>query len=282
MLVSEVRRLLRPPCPALDVHVHPLNCFGPHRVADAREDARLLAEIGKRSGVEVMCVFSLHPECPREPSMAQCREANDYALAMRDAEPEVFKPFCYVTPEFPDESAAEIERCVAGEQMSGIKLWVAVRASDTRLDPIMECARSTGAPVLQHAWRNTLGGLPGESRPADVADLARRHPDVNIIMAHMNGAGLRGFEDIADCPNVVVDTSGGDPEGGVTEAAVATLGPSRVVYGSDAAIRHFGTQMGKVLGADLDDDAKRDILWNNAARLLPPWAGVARLEGDAA
>ncbi len=195
---------------------------------------------------------------------------------------EFFKPFGYVNPAHPHQSVAEIERCVSKHRMCGVKLWVAVKASDLRVDPIMHCAESVGVPVLQHAWRNTLGGLPGESTPADVADLARRHADVNIIMAHLNGAGLRGIEDVADCPNVFVDTSGGDPESGIVEAAVAALGPSRVVYGSDAAIRHFGTQMGKVLGADIADAVKQDILWNNAARLLPEWAGVDMAQGDCA
>jgi predicted TIM-barrel fold metal-dependent hydrolase len=93
-------------------------------------------------------------------------------------------------------------------------------------------------------------------------------------MAHLNGAGLRGIEEIASAPNVFVDTSGGDPQSGIVEAAVAALGPARVLYGSDAPIRHFGVSVGKILGADLPEAVKRDLLWNNAARLLPAWAGV--------
>jgi predicted TIM-barrel fold metal-dependent hydrolase len=67
----------------------------------------------------------------------------------------------------------------------------------------------------------------------------------------------------------------------MVEAAVAALGPGRVVYGSDAPIRHFGVQLGKTLGTDLPDGVKRDILWNNAARLLPKWAEVKPLKGGA-
>jgi hypothetical protein len=193
---------------------------------------------------------------------------------MRDAAPDTFLPFCYVTPVFPDEAVAEIDRCIRGERMVGVKLWVARRATDSGLDPIMRTAVALGVPVLQHAWLKTTGNLPGESTPADVADLARRHPDARIIMAHLNGAGLRGIEAIVRTPNVVVDTSGGDPESGMVEAAVARLGPKRVVYGSDAPIRHFGVTLGKTLGADLPDAVKQAILWDNAARLLPAWAGV--------
>jgi len=252
-------------------------CFGPHAVASPTEDARRLAETARRSGVAKMCLFSLHPSCPYEPTPAQLREANDWALAMRDAAPEHFLPFCYVSPAEPEAAVAEIERCVAGEGMVGVKLWVARRATDPGLDPILERAVALDVPVLQHAWDKTTGNLTGESSPSDVADLARRHPRARLIMAHLNGAGLRGIEAIADCPNVFVDTSGGDPQAGIVETAVAALGPTRVVYGSDAPIRHFGVSLGKILGADLPVTVKRDLLWNNAARLLPARAGVAPL-----
>jgi predicted TIM-barrel fold metal-dependent hydrolase len=271
LTLDELRRKLKSPWPALDVHVHPLDCFGLYRVKSLKEDARLLIEAASRSGVERMCLFSLHRTCPQEPSVAECREANDYALAMRDAAPDVFLPFCYVNPMYPQEAVTEIDRCVGNERMCGIKLWVARQATDSGLAPIMERAVALGTPVLQHAWMKTTGNLPGESFPADVADLARRYPAARIIMAHLNGAGLRGIEDVADCPNIYVDTSGGDPESGMVETAVEVLGPKRVVYGSDAPIRHFGTQLGKTLGTSLPDSVKRDILWNNAARLLPEW-----------
>jgi len=268
MTIAELRHRLRPPWPALDIHVHPLACFGPHAVASPAEDARRLVETAGRAGVEKMCLFSLHPTCPYEPTPEQCREANDWAMAMRDAAPERFLPFCYVTPAEPEAAVAEIDRCVAEYGLRGIKLWVARRANDPGLDPILERAVALDVPVLQHAWEKTTGNLPGESTPADVADLARRHPRARIIMAHLNGAGLRGIEAIADWPNVVVDTSGGDPQSGLVELAVATLGPARVLYGSDAPIRHFGVSLGKILGADLSDAVKRDLLWNNAARIL--------------
>jgi predicted TIM-barrel fold metal-dependent hydrolase len=279
MTIPELRQRLRPPWPALDVHVHPLACFGPHAVASPAEDARQLTEAARRAGVEKICLFSLHPTCPYEPTPAQCREANDWTLAMRDAAPERVLPFCYVSPTAPEAAVAEIDRCVMGAGMCGVKLWVARRATDPGLDPILERAVALDVPVLQHAWDKVTGNLPGESSPADVADLARRHPRARIIMAHLNGAGLRGIEAIVDCPNIVVDTSGGDPQSGIVERAVAALGPTRVVFGSDAPIRDFSVSLGKVLGAELPDAVKRDLLWENAARLLPARLDLAPQAG---
>lgn len=276
--LDDLRHRLRPTGPALDIHVHPLACFGPHAVATPVEDARRLAETARQAGVTRACLFSLDRGTPYLPSPAECRAANDWALAMRDAAPEFYLPFCYVSPEHPEEAVAEIDRCVTGEGMVGIKLWVARRATDPGLDPILERAVAHDVPVLQHAWNKTTGNLPGESFPADVADLARRHPRARIIMAHLNGAGLRGLAAVAACPNLHVDTSGGDPEAGLVEAAVAALGARRVLYGSDAPIRHFAVSLAKVQDADLPDAVKRDLLWNNAARLLPARAGLAPSE----
>ena len=268
MTLASLRQKLVPDGPALDIHVHPLNCFGSYGVSSPREDAERLIAAAQRSGVTRMCVFSLYETTPYDPTPEQCRLANDYVLRMRDAEPDAILPFCYVTPAFPDEAVGEIERCVGGEGMDGVKLWVARKATDPGLDPIMESAIALDVPVLQHAWLKTTGNLPGESTPFDVAGLARRHPGARIIMAHLNGVGYRGIEAVVDVPNVVVDTSGGDPESGMVEAAVRRLGAHRVVYGSDAPIRHFGVTMNKVLGAEIPDSAKRAILWDNASRIL--------------
>jgi uncharacterized protein len=282
MTLRELRDRLRPPFPVMDVHVHPLAGLSPSSTGSAADDARTIREAAERAGVTKMCLFSVHPACPHEPTVGQCREANESALSLRDAAPDLFLPFCYVNPMYPEEAVAEIDRRVREDRMCGVKLWVARRGTDPGLDPILARAAELGVPVLQHAWDKTTGNLSGECFPRDVADMARRHPRTRIVMAHLNGCGLRGIAHVADHPNVVVDTGGGDPESGMVEAAVAALGPKRVVYASDLPVRHLGACLGKVLGADLTDETRRDILWNNAARLMPSWAGVKPMEGGAA
>lgn len=276
--IEKLREQLRSPWPVLDCHVHPLNNFGLYSVDTPEADAEQLVESARRSGIVKMILFSLHPTTPREPSMAECREANDWAMAMTSARPDVFLPFCYVNPMYPSESVEEIDRCVGAGRMCGVKLWVARRATDPGLDPIVDRAVALDVPLLQHAWIKTTGNLEGESFPADVADMARRHPRARIIMAHLNGVGLRGIEDIREYENIVVDVSGGDPDACLVDIAVDRLGHTRVVYGSDAPIRHHAVTVGKVLAANLTDEEKLDVLWNNTAKLLPKWAGVEPVE----
>ena len=271
---QQLRSRLDPGGPVIDCHVHPLDNFGGFAIDGVRGDVERLRAAAQRAGVTRACLFSLYGSTPREPSVDECRQANDYALAMRDASDAFFLPFCYVSPAEPEAAVAEIDRCVAGAGMVGIKLWVARRANDPGLDPILARAVELGVPVLQHAWRKTTGNLPGESFPADVAVLARRHPRAHIIMAHLNGCNPRGIEDVRACDNVLVDTAGGDPETGIVELAVERLGAHRVVFGSDAPIRHFGVSMAKVLGAALPAADKRRILWDNLRALLPERAGL--------
>ena len=52
--------------------------------------------------------------------------------------------------------------------------------------------------------------------------------------------------------------------------AVRELGPRRVIHGSDASGRSFGSQLGRVLGAEFSADDKRLILRENLRRLLLP------------
>jgi predicted TIM-barrel fold metal-dependent hydrolase len=56
----------------------------------------------------------------------------------------------------------------------------------------------------------------------------------------------------------------------MTEMAVRELGPERVLFGSDAPGRSFASQLAKVYGAEIPDDAKRLILGANLKRLLTP------------
>jgi predicted TIM-barrel fold metal-dependent hydrolase len=87
-------------------------------------------------------------------------------------------------------------------------------------------------------------------------------------MAHLTSCGLRGVLEIADLPNVVIDTSAFLPVAGLVEYAVKHLGEDRVLYGSDLVIRDLPSQIGRVTSADITDAAKEKILYSNGAALI--------------
>jgi predicted TIM-barrel fold metal-dependent hydrolase len=278
MDIASLRDKLKPPGPVIDVHVHP-----PFRgrSRSAREAAEFLIAHADRAGVTKMVLSNPSGPGGMSPDPAAFRRANDECAQVRDVAPERFVAFCYVNPAFPDESLAELDRGMNQLGMVGVKLWVAVRANDPRVKLIAERAVVLDVPILQHVWVKAAGNDPGESTPADLAVLARAVPHARLIMGHLNGGGLKGIEEIAPYPNVVVETGGSDPERGIVEEAVRRLGTRRVLFGSDVTGRNFGTQLAKVVGANLSVPAQRRILWDNLARLLPEKAGVKPIGDEA-
>lgn len=249
-----------------DAHVHMARHVAPWRTDDSPAD---MVAAARRWGITRQIVMSLgNTGYIVYPTPQELREANSHVIELMAQFPGEVIGFCYVSPQHPTESLEEIRRCVAEGPMPGIKLWVATKASDPAVDPILREAARLGVPVLQHAWYKTTGNMADESSPADVADMARRHPDVTIQMAHLNGGGERGVQDIAPYGNIIVDTSGGEPEAGLLEYAVAELGAERIVFGSDAPGRDYSVQLGKVLGADLTEEQRRLILSANMLRIL--------------
>ena len=104
----------------------------------------------------------------------------------------------------------------------------------------------------------------------DLATLAARHPNAKIICGHTGGDWEQGIRAVRAQPNISVDLGGGDPVAGITEMAVRELGATRVIYGSDAPGRSFASQLAKVHGAEISDEAKNTILGSNLKRLLKP------------
>lgn len=247
----------------IDAHVHAKQ-VDPWRTDDPVAD---LATDARRVGIStlVTSVLGLGSYLPN-PTAEELVAANDWnhEIVQRDS---IFAGLVYCSPDHVDVSLDCMRRLIADGPFVGIKLWIAKRASDPALDPIVGYAGELGVPVLQHAWYKSTGQYPGESTPADVADLASRHPEVTIQMAHLSGCGERGVLDIAPYPNVVVDTCGGDPEDGIVRFAIDVLGPERVLYGSDAPGRDFGVQLSRIMAADLDPEPLEQVLNGNARRI---------------
>lgn len=256
---------------AIDVHTH---LATPGAVPSDEELSRAV-RTAKHYGIDRLVLLgNLIAMGGPDPTVADVSAVNTHTLAAMARHPETFIGFCYLNPAHPVSFLREeIDRCVVRGGMKGLKLWIAVKATDPRLDPIMEAAAELGVPVLHHAWYKQTVFIHNESTPADIAELARRFPQVPIIMAHLTGCGCRGVLDIADLPNVYIDTSGGQPEDNLVEYAVRVLGSERVLYGSDWPLRDFGVQLGRVSGAALSEEAVENILRRNAARLLGLEAG---------
>jgi uncharacterized protein len=244
----------------IDSHVHIGRWIGDDSIEKIVESAL-------RNNIDISFVSSLGERgYIIYPTVDEFVKANSCVLDAIEKFPNNIKGLCFVNPQHPKESISEIERCVAGG-MVGIKLWIAVKASDPSVEPIAEKAIELDVPILQHAWYKMTGNMENESTPYDVAVLAKKYPELKIQMSHLYGAGFRGIADIAPYSNIYVDTSGGEPEAGILEFAVKEMGAERILFGSDAPGRGFAVQLGKVTGANIPEELKEMILWKNAMRI---------------
>jgi hypothetical protein len=235
-------------------------------------------EFADRMGIERLCIY-MGQHWSRDPSPEDMRAQNDEVLQALSHWHDRAFGFVYLNPRHVEASLKEIDRCIGDGPMVGVKLWVAERCDAKELDPLVKAAGKLKAVIFQHTWLKAGGSDPGESVPADLAALARRHPDVTFICGHSGGNWERGLRDIRAEKNVYADLAGFDPTAGVTEMAVRELGAERVLYGSDAGGRSFASQLGKVLGAAISEHDRKLILGGNLKRLLTP---ILKAKGMAA
>lgn len=178
------------------------------------------------------------------------------------------KGYCYVNPRHGRPALDDLSRCVEERGMIGIKLWVATLCDDPLVYPFVERAIEYRIPVLTHCWRKTVGQLPYETQPTNVAGLAARYPEATIIMAHLGGQVEAATEAVQDYPNVLTDTSGTPIGGAEVAIAVRRLGARRVVFGSDLPGACLAANVGKVLGAGMSTSDTELVLGGNMARIL--------------
>lgn len=251
--------------PIIDVHTHPIM----REARLGRSRATGVIARARAHGIVHLVALGDVLAYGRSPTARQiCAINDDTAWLMREF-PGFVTGFCHLNPTLGERVVRqEIERGAA-RGFRGLKLEIANNARDACMRPLMEEAQARGLLVLQHAWSMTkIRQRRFHTDPEDVAVLARRFPEVKIIMAHLTGDGVRGVLAVEDCPNVWVDTSGAAPESGLVEYAVARLGADRILYGSDVPVRDFGVAIARIRGSRLDARTKRKILHDNARTLL--------------
>lgn len=250
---------------AIDIHTHPILRDDQRREAGAAQ----LIRRARAHGIGHIGVLGDVLGFGRLPNEAQLRTINNETHGLMKKYPGYVTGFCHLNPVLGGRAVMrEVERCAA-LGFRAIKLEIANNARDASMRPVMVAAEKHNLVVLQHAWSMTkIRQRSYHTDPEDAGLLARRFPNVRIIMAHLTGCGVRGVLAVKDCDNLVVDTSGAAPEAGIVEYAVEKLGADRVVYGSDAPIRDFAVALARITGSRLDAKTQRKILCENARNLL--------------
>ncbi len=145
----------------------------------------------------------------------------------------------------------------------------ALCCTNPNFHPLIERINQLHGVIMVHTWYKTGGKQgPGESTPAELAELAAQYPEQKFLCAHAGGEWEQGIRAVRSSPNILVETSGFDATAGFIEMAVRELGAERIVFGSHLPSRSLGTELAKVTAANIPEEAKQKILGENYRQLL--------------
>lgn len=145
----------------------------------------------------------------------------------------------------------------------------AMTCTHRNFHPLVERICDLGGVIMQHTWFKTGGKQgPGESTPSELAELAAGYPQQKFLCAHAGGEWEQGIRAIRDSPNVLIETSGFDATAGFIEMGVREIGADRIVFGSHLPSRSLGTELGKIIAAQISQQDRKQILGGNFRRLL--------------
>ena len=260
--------------PLIDVHAHFHHPRGGRSDWQAVNDARLRA--GDRIGIgcHVASVLGTwgHRSPTYFPSPTDVSLGNEEMLALQQREASRIRSYVTVNPNDTDHALAEIDRG-ARRGAIGIKLAASRRATDPLLDPIAEDAVRRGMPILHHIWQHRRRDWPMQeaSDGAELAELARRHPRANFILAHIGGGGdyAHTFPAVRELPNVHLDLSGSGVDRGMLDDAIVAVGTDRLLWGCDLTMETGLAKLRALEVIGIGADAMEGIRWRNAARIFP-------------
>jgi predicted TIM-barrel fold metal-dependent hydrolase len=173
---------------------------------------------------------------------------------------------CVVNPLFIDEALREIEDC---RKQLGFA-WVGELCNYTV--PYEYTVKEFGMLVEQVEKLNMV--LDVHTELEEMEYIIQKFPRATIVFPHFGDSQeyahiFKRIDLVAKNPNCYLDTSGyGHDRVGMLEYAVKTIGPERVLFGSDFSINCPATVIARVKNAFLTEEQKQKILSGNAQILL--------------
>ena len=244
--------------PVIDFHAH-LGNWGRHGM---RGEIERYVDIMDHAGIDKACVNCIF--------LGDARAANDLVAEFVARRPDRFIPVAFVTPHYPDEAIAELERAFNQLGAKFLKIYpdyFRKPNDDPAYFPIYEWLNERGLAVMSHP--SYPFDRPGVTVKERFAALSERFPNVKWVLAHAGGSGRDdALETALDLPNVYLETCGSGAAFGAIEKGVGIVGADRMLFGTDMTLLDARHQIGKVLTADISHEYKRKILGLNAIKLL--------------
>jgi hypothetical protein len=238
-----------------DSHTH----LGSARHSGRRQTVDQMVEASDRCGIDRSLLIPF-------PVVDDYRREHDEIAAAIRAFPDRFAGAACIHPFIGEqEYRDEIRRCAEELGFRALKLqpqYQALNPLNRRGDFLYESALKHNLALVVH----TGAGAPF-ALPSLYIMVARRFPELPVILGHAGG-GIYCAEAIVAasvCPNIYIELSSLMPHH--CNEVLAHIDSSRLMAGSDLP-ESAETELGKILTLNASDEAKGNILWRTARRVI--------------
>lgn len=237
--------------PTMDFEVYlPTNAGAAERRAALAD----LAAWEDRAGVERAVVMPAPTPAPDNRALAETLGGDPRWIACAQVDPNA------------PGAADEVRRSVTEGGCRMLKIMPAIYNAPPTGAPVralLDVARELGIAVNIHSGGN-------HSHPLEIGALARRYPEVPIIMDHMGyrNEGRAAIVAAQDNPNLYLGATIAAFEPSFVAAAVAEVGAERVIFGSNWPVCYPDLALEALRRGGFGREAEALIFGENLARLL--------------
>ncbi|MBQ2840752.1 MAG: amidohydrolase [Oscillospiraceae bacterium] len=171
-----------------------------------------------------------------------------------------------LNPTYMDDMVPELEKYKDNPGFKGIKFHISINKtpfSSPKYAPALKYADEHGMVVLMHTY--------GIDQLVALAAVSDEYKNAKFIAAHSE-VGIDSVERIGEAvnsrSNFYVDTALAGAAEGSIELLAKYVDTKKILYGTDIAFYSPNFTFGRIALADIDDEAKLDILGRNAEKLF--------------
>lgn len=244
--------------PIYDMHGHMGSHYGIYfRRCEAPEIAAHLRRIGVKR-----LVFSHHHAL-----WGNLRNAAVIEIARQY--PDLLRVYLAINPHFPEHIREDLAHFDEWAPFAvGLKMLAAyheVKVTDRAYEYALAFANERGIPVLNHTW----GGDP-YCGGALMLEIAQKYPHARFLMGHsFYGDWDYARRVVLESPgNAWLELTAIPGEYGIIERLVHDVGSERILFGTDMPWFDEYQAVGGVLSAKITEKDMRNILSDNARRIL--------------
>jgi len=279
--------------PIIDIHIHiqPLEMFKPHALELIKRGRTNFDQI-ERFSKDPRAFLAFLDDCGIERAglinyvspdvIGFTAEVNDWIAHYCATDPRRLLAFGSVHPKYVADAGPEVDR-LAKIGIRGLKVHPshqlyspnAYRDGLGPLAAVYERAQANGLPVMVHTGTSIFPGARNvHAQPMLADDVSVDYPDLVVILAH-GGRPLwmdEAFFLVRRHKNMYMDISGIPPQKLLEYFPRLEEIADKVLFGTDwpgPGVPDVKGNIEKFMAVPMSDAARRKILYDNAARLLP-------------